>query len=293
MKKSDTKIAQYHLHRANPEKLQFELYDLNTYRRESGDNAASPHSHSYYQIIWFRSAGGTHTVDFKTFPVNSNTVLFISKNHIHAFDNNLDIEGWLIHFNESFFMHSDVDIFLKYNIFNSIQRPIYTINDYTAEIGSAYIGLIQKELYQKHSFGYGEVIRFLLKSFLINLERLHRADAMKTLAFNNRYELKFYEFKDLIDDNYENGWSLSDYAGVLNVSTKTLATITKSIIDKSPSQLISDRVVLEAKRLLKFTSLQIGEVAFKIGFDDASYFVKYFKRYVGQSPKNYRDGQND
>lgn len=292
MKKKDTKIGHYHLHKAHPEKLQFELYDLNSYRKKSGEQAAKAHSHSYYQIIWFFDDGGRHTVDFKTFDICKNTILFIAKDQIHAFDANFEVNGWLIHFNESFFMHSDVDIFLKYNIFNSQQNPSYVINAETVKIGISYISLIAKELAQKHHFGYEEIIRFLLKSFLINLERIRQKNTKKSLEINSLYELQFYKFKELVEDNYSKAFSVKSYANLLNISTKTLTTITKSIVSKSPSRLISERVVLEAKRLLTFTTLQVGEVAYKTGFDDASYFVKYFKRHVGSSPTSYRNGQS-
>ena len=122
-----SKIAQYHLHKLNPGKLQFEVYDLREYRIKSGDKAAVPHSHSYYQIIWFFTKGGTHSVDFRTYDVNKDTILFITKDQIHCFDENLDIEGWLIHFNESFFMHTDVDIFLKYNIFKNQRKSMLCV----------------------------------------------------------------------------------------------------------------------------------------------------------------------
>lgn len=288
MKKKEVKIEQYHLHKAHPEKLQFELYDLSAYRKKSGEKAATPHSHSYYQIIWFFEDGGEHTVDFKTFDIKKNTILFISKDQIHAFDNNLKVNGWLIHFNESFFMHSDVDIFLKYSIFNSLQNPCYTIEQETLATATSYLSMIQKELAEKNRFGYEEVIRFLLKSFLINLERIHRKTSDGKFEINSPDELRFFRFRELLEENFKEGLTVSDYSDLLNISSKTLSTITKSIVQKSPSQLISDRVVLEAKRLLKFTTLQIAEVAFKIGFNDSSYFVKYFKRYVGSSPSNYR-----
>ena len=293
MKNKDAKIEQYHLHKANPEKLQFELYDLSTYRKKSGKKAATPHSHSYYQIIWFFEDGGEHAVDFKTFNIKKNTVLFIAKDQVHAFDDNLRANGWLIHFNESFFMHSDVDIFLKYNIFNSQQNPCYAITEETSEVAASYVSMIKKELQEKHRFGHEEVIRFLLKSFLINLERIHRKTSDEKLEINSPHELQFFRFKELIEENYKNGFSVADYGNLLNISSKTLSTITKSVVAKSPSQLISDRIVLEAKRLLKFTSLQIGEVAYKIGFDDPSYFVKYFKRHVGSSPSSYRNSKTN
>jgi len=292
MKKPDTKIAQYHLHKAHPEKLQFELYDLNAYRKKSGGQAAKAHSHSYYQIIWFFDEGGTHVVDFQTFDIRKNTILFIAKDQIHAFDANLEVNGWLIHFNESFFMHSDVDIFLKYNIFNSQQNPCYAIDSETAKIGTFYISLIAGELTQKHRFGHGEIIRFLLKAFLINFERVHLGNTEKNLEINSQYELQFYKLKELVEYNYAKGLSVIDYADMLNISARTLTTITKAHANKSTSKLISERVILEAKRLLKFTTLQVGEVAYKTGFDDASYFVKYFKRHVGSSPSAYRNAQS-
>jgi len=289
VKDSNNKIEKYHLHKAHPEKLQFEVYNLNEYRKKSGKKAAIAHSHSYYQIIWFFEEGGEHVVDFKTYTIKKNTILFISKDHIHAFDDNLEVQGWLIHFNESFFMHNDVDIFLKYNIFNSQENPCYVIDNETAITATSYMDLIRKELAQRGMFGYEDIVRFSLKSLLINLERIHRNDGAIHLKFNNHYELQFAKYKELIEENYEKGLSVGDYAELLNISSKTLTTITKNVIGKSASQLISERIILEAKRLLRFTSLQIGEIAFKVGFEDASYFVKFFKRHVGSSPRKYRN----
>jgi AraC-like DNA-binding protein len=289
LKDSKTNIATYHLHKAHPEKLQFEIYDLQEYRKRSAEKAVIPHSHSYYQIIWFFDDGGTHFIDFESYKIRKNMIFFISKDRIHAFDDQLNINGWLIHFNESFFMHTDVDVFLKYNIFNSQENPRYVIDDKTVETASVYITLMQKELLQRHQFGYEDNIRFSLKSLLIHLERVHQKNQQKQLSFNNHYELQFAKYKELIEENYSNNFSVTDYANLLNISSKTLNTITKKMIKKSASELISDRVILQAKRLLKFTSLQISEIAFSIGFEDPSYFVKYFKRYVGNSPSTFRE----
>ncbi len=289
LEKSLSKIAQYHLHKANPQKLQFEVYDLNDYRNKNPEKAAIPHSHSYYQIIWFFDERGTHTVDFKTYDIKKNTILFISKDQIHSFDQNLDIHGWLIHFNEGFFMHTDVDIFLKYNIFKSQENPCYAIQSNTISTGKTYMGLILDELKHRKRFGFEENIRFLLKGLLINLERVHQKTSEEKLQLTNPYELQLYKFKELIENNYKNGLSVKDYANMLHISTKTLSTITKTVVDKSPAQLIAERTILEVKRLLKFTTLQIGEIAFKVGFDDPSYFIKYCKKHLSVTPKEYRN----
>lgn len=288
MKKGLANIAQYHLHKARPEKLQFEIYDLNSYRKKSGDKAAMPHSHSYYQIIWFLDSKGTHNVDFKTYEIKKNTILFIAKDQIHSFDNRLDINGWLIHFNESFFMHTEVDIFLKYNIFKQHENPCYAAETNIIESGKIYMDLISNELSNKTRFGFEDSVRFLLKCFLINLERVHQKRDSKTGSKNDSYTLQLYQFKELIEDNYKNSISVGMYADLMNISTKTLNTITKTVVNKSPSQLIAERTILEAKRLLKFTSLQISEIAYKLGFEDPSYFVKYFKRHTSIAPSKLR-----
>ncbi|MDO6515660.1 AraC-type DNA-binding protein [Zobellia uliginosa] len=291
MQRSKTKIEQYHLHKMHPRKLQFELYDLNSYRKKSGDLAAIPHSHSYYQIIWFFNEGGTHVVDFKRYAIKKDTLMFITKDQVHAFDENENVQGWLIHFNESFFKHTDVDMFLKFNIFHMSEKPCYTIQGDTVTLASTYISLIKTELQERSRFGYEDSIRFLLKAFLIQLERFHQEDPQSPIQLNSLYERQFFEFKELVEANFKEGLSVGGYADTMNISTKTLSTLTNAVVGRSPSQLIAERTMLEAKRLVRFTSLQINEIAFRLGFEDASYFVKYFKRHLGQSPKSYRQSQ--
>ena len=281
-------IQQYHLHRLNPGKLQFEVYDLKSYLEKHGRKASVPHSHSYYQIIWFFKAKGRHIVDFKTFDINDNTILFIAKDQIHAFDSDNN-DGWLIHFNESFFMHTEVDIFLKYNIFKTQENPCYAPEKDTLAKGKNYIQLILNELENRSNFGFEDTVRFLLKSFLINLERVHQKRAPEKIEVNNTQTLKLYQFKELVEAHYKQGLSVNEYAKLMAVSSKTLNSITKSTTHKSPSELIMGRVVLEAKRLLRYTSLQISEIAYQLGFEDPSYFIKYFKRHVGHSPLEFRN----
>lgn len=287
-----SEITQYHLHKQNPEKLQFEVYDLRSYLKKYGSQTTHPHSHSYYQIIWFFNGGATHIVDFRTYEVNVNTILFISKDQIHAFDENHDMDGWLLHFNESFFMHSDVDMFLKYNIFKSQESPCYAMQKAAIATAKTYMKLVLEELSHRDRFGFEENIRFLLKSLLITLERAHQNDTTAKLEINNHHELQYLKFKELIEQHYKDEHSVKEYAEKLFISSKTLTTITKEITGKLPSQLIHDRLLLEAKRLLRYTSMQICEIAFKIGFEDPSYFIKFFKRHENISPKSYRNQVN-
>ena len=127
--KSKLKIEQYHLHKDKPEKLQFEIYSLHQYLAKNIGHTDKPHFHSFYQIIWFTKGKGKHFVDFNEYEVSENKMFFISKNQIHYFDGNINYEGVIIHFNENFIIdnENDIDIFLKYNIFNDFEsEPVCT-----------------------------------------------------------------------------------------------------------------------------------------------------------------------
>lgn len=282
------KIEHYHLHKAHPEKLQFQIYDLEAYLASSGEHAQVPHSHSFYQILWIYNKGGQHFVDFDGYDALGNTVFFISKNQIHYFDKTAQHKGLIIHFNEQFLMQSDVDIFLKYNVFNNQGKPCYCISKETQNQAHSYINLIRDELTEDSTFGHKQVIRYLLKSVLIIFEREHRNGTSEAIPFSSAYELQYLQFRELLEANFKNNYAVKDYAGLLNISTKTLTTITKRLTAKPPSNLIAERVILEAERLLAFTPLKVNEIGYQLGFEDPSYFVKYFKRHVKISPTDYR-----
>jgi AraC-like DNA-binding protein len=282
------KIEHYHLHKAHPEKLQFQIYHLEDYLVASGEHAQVPHSHSFYQILWIYNEGGQHFVDFDGYKALANTVFFISKNQIHYFDKAAKHKGLIIHFNEQFLMQSDVDIFLKYNVFNNLRKPCYSISEETQNLANSYIKLITEELTKDSDFGHKQVIRYLLKSLLIIFEREHRKENLLAVQFSNSYELQFLQFRELLEANFNKNFSVKDYADLLHISTKTLTTITNRLTAKPPSSLIAERVILEAERLLAFTPLKVNEIGYQLGFEDPSYFVKYFKRHVKISPTVYR-----
>lgn len=73
------KIKEHHLNLYQPDKPQFEILELGNYLKEQGEHATEAHIQSFYQVIWFRSGDGNHTVDFKEYPVSENSIFFISK----------------------------------------------------------------------------------------------------------------------------------------------------------------------------------------------------------------------
>ncbi len=289
--KSKTKIEQYHLHKDQPEKLQFEIYSLNDYLTKNIGHTEKPHIHSFYQIIWFTKGKGKHFVDFNEFEASDNKMFFISKNQIHYFDNYSSYEGVIIHFNESFLIDSenDIDIFLKYSVFNDFEsEPVFTIPSVAIENFKHLVSKLKDEISSPNNFAHKDFLKHLLKLFLISIQRLGKRNNCKNASINNQNNITLLKFKQALEINFKKVHTVKEYANILNISSKTLTNHTTEIAFKTPLELINERVILEAKRLLSHSSLNINEIGFQLGYEDPSYFVKFFKRQTKKSPSDFR-----
>lgn len=284
------KIEQYHLHKDEPDKLQFEIYCLKEYLEESEGYANVSHSHSFYQIIWFAKGKGKHVVDFNEYEIKENTIFFIPKGQIHYFDNN-DYEGYILHFNEDFLADdgNEVNVFLKHNIFNSFDsEPFFSIADENVTDFISLLSQMQNEEHTPNEFAHKDYLKHLLNLFLIKVQRLGKRNDCKGLSINNPHHITYIKFRQLLEDNYKNIHTVNEYASLLNISAKTLTAYAKEITSQTPLEIINERLALEAKRLLSHSGLNVNEIAFQLGFEDPSYFVKFFKRYIKLSPTDFR-----
>jgi AraC-like DNA-binding protein len=291
--KSDP-IHEYHLNRHQPDKPQFAIHDLGEYLSKHQGHTTKPHIHSYYQVIWFKRGEGKHFVDFKEYGVFDNALFFIAKNQVHYFDQKTDYSGVLIHFNEAFLVQKDneVDFFLKYNLFNNpYQLPSCCISQGIEHILDEYLAQIKRELQNEAEFGKEELIRVYLKAFLIQVQR--RKNYFEERAADAPFvvddkKVHLIRFVNLIDENYTKGLTVTEYAQLLHISSRTLSDLTNQLLGKTPSLMIQERLILEAQRLLLHSNLNVNQIGYRLGFDDPSYFVKYFKKHTRLSPSEFR-----
>lgn len=289
MKKS-RKIEKYHLHEDAPEKLQFEIYSLKDYLAEGGSLTQQPHVHTFYQIIWFMSGKGRHYVDFETYDVQDNSFFFISQGQIHCFDDN-NYDGCIIHFNESFIADNENQIktFLNHNIFHSFEKePVFYVKHTDDKELRNIVTQMQSEMWTPSQFAHREYLKVLLHLFLIVIQRFGIRKDCSGLSINNPSHILFVKFRKLIEENFHSIHTVAEYANLLNISSKTLTNCTKEISHQTPLEIINNRIFLEAKRLLVYSDKNINEIGFELGFEDPSYFVKFFKRHMKISPSDFR-----
>ncbi len=284
------KIKKYHLHEGEPNKLQFEIYSLKDHLIQNTPNTLKPHMHTFYQIIWFITGFGKHYVDFNTYEIEDNSLFFISKGQIHQFDKNLQ-EGYVIHFNESFLdiYENFTDVFLKHNIFHSFEKePLFKIDASATKELHNIVNRMQKEMATPNEFAHSDYLKILLQLFLIEIQRFGvRKDCCK-LTMNNPSHILFVNFRKLLEENFHEIHTVVRYSEILSVSAKTLTNCTKEIAHQTPLEIINERLILEARRLLSYSERNVNEIGFELGFEDPSYFVKFFKRHMKISPSEFR-----
>jgi AraC family transcriptional regulator, transcriptional activator of pobA len=136
-----------------------------------------------------------------------------------------------------------------------------------------------------------ELLVSYLKIFLITASRLKKEQQSVTSSVIKENSAPFIlqNLKNFIEQNFKTKHSASDYANLLNISSKALAKITKNHFNKTLTDLISERIIIEAKRELYLTNKAVKEIAYELGYDDEHYFSRFFKNNAEVSPQMYRD----
>ena len=136
----------------------------------------------------------------------------------------------------------------------------------------------------------GDMLQMLLKRLIIICTRLAKEQLIvKTL---NDLQIDIIrQFNVLVDIHFRTKRKVKDYAELMHKSPKTLSNLFSIYNHKTPQQIIQERIVLEAKRLIIFTDKQTQEIAYELGFEDPAYFSRYFRKIVGVSPSAFREDQ--
>ncbi len=200
------------------------------------------------------------------------------------------ISGIAIHFHPDFYcihMHQK-EVSCNGVLFNNIYQPPFTKIDKNAEdTFNMVIENLTIEMQQQALAQYESLISWL-KIFLITASRL-KAEQQEQIEVTGKEPLILQNLKDAIEANFRIAHSPGSYADLLNISQKALAKLTKAYFNKTLTDMISERIVIEAKRELYLTNKAVKEIAFELGYDDEHYFSRFFKTNADVSPQLYRE----
>lgn len=240
-----------------------------------------------YHIFLF-NGNGKIIVDFTEYNFTGKTVFFSSpfQNIQILSENQIEVE--VLNFHGDFYcieFHKK-EVACNGLLFNNIYLfPHFSLTEEVYQEISDYFSKIQEV--NHHEDFSGSVLQSYLQLILaISSREKNKLLPDKEIIKDDFNELK--SFQNLVEEHFILEKNLSFYADLLHVTSNTLSKKIKSKFNKTPSQIIQERVILEAKKQIHLTRKSIKEIGVELNFNDEFHFSKYFKKYVGISPTQFR-----
>ncbi|WP_343306927.1 AraC family transcriptional regulator [Chitinophaga niabensis] len=237
--------------------------------REIGDMVQELHRHDFFYLLVLKKGKGTHAIDFIPYEVSDNTVFFMRPGQVHELTLKAGSKGYLMAFKAGFHTTKSTTNYYQPNS-ESFYKLLSVLKDIFRE-------------YTDQQEGYQKVIKANLEILFIILLRLHGKSNAATYE-----QERLEEFLSLLETHIAGHKQASQYAAMLHLSPYQLNAITKATLGKTCSELINEHIILESKRCLLATTEQVNQIAWHLGYEDVSYFIRFFKKHTGYSPEAFR-----
>jgi len=248
-----------------------------------------PHRHNFYHMVLFLSGGGYHEVDFQRYEVQPGQMYFMAPGQVHSWMFQGDVTGFTINFDsdylKSLLLQSD---YLESNLslFSSLSEQVIVLQ---GEFLEEVIALFTKLSELSAQDAAKDLKRSLLLYALIKLDQARQPEHTSKAIDYHLVLIK--NFISLVDQHYQRLHLPKDYAEMLFVTPNHLNSVCKEFLGQQAGEVIRNRILLEAKRLLILPDWTISEVSYTLNFNDNSYFTKFFKKIAGVTPEEFRKSQ--
>lgn len=249
----------------------------------------SPHRHEFYEFLYIKSGTGQHEIDGTTYELAEHTFYIISKGQVHNFLFAQEVDGILIRFKEVILptLQSSKEGFYYNLLFSLHQFPKIKISTADQEFVELLLSRMLME-YQNNPLEL-HLIQHLMYPLLILMNRY----LQKEIDAQDYQQDQYLQFIQTLEKSYKFAHDLNFYADTLGLSTRKLSQICFDKSGKSAKAIISERRLTEAKRLIKYTSLPLKEIAYQLGFKDVGYFCRFFKKSTNMTTTAYKSlGEN-
>jgi len=247
------------------------------------------HRHKYYEIVIITSCvEGTfsHSIDFVSHPLKAGRIYFIAPNQAHSWNiktYNKEYKGYLITFNEAFILTGSLNLERQlHKLFNPLDIKPYLDYDPEMFMDAFPIMSILEDEYNKESSDYF-LLRSLLETLLYYMSKLKLESVAKTGIDCQR----MVEIRKYIEMYHKSEKSVDFYARKMELSAKRLNEITRKVTGETVTQILHRRLLLESKREIVSQSKTIQTISDELGFENPSYFARFFKKLEGVSPSEF------
>lgn len=247
---------------------------------------------NYFSIIWIFEGTAELKADFSTYEVSPGTMMFFTPFQPFKI-NSANLKGIMMNFHPDFFciIKHQKEVACNGILFNNLNNPPYIlINEEEAPDFHLLISQVKKEITSSGLAQYDLLVSYL-KIFLINATRIKITQSTSTDEPVEQGTEPFIlqQLREAIDQHFKKEHGAGFYADLMNISVKALGKIVKDHSDRTLTQLISEKIIGEAKMELYLTNKPVKEIAYELGFDDEYHFSRYFKNKADVSPHHFRN----
>jgi AraC-like DNA-binding protein len=247
------------------------------------------HQINFYLMLLITEGSSTPVVDYRPIECNKGTLLLLSPNQALQFDLHEGCDGWMIIFKAEFLTSSNEDSGVNIFMANAMHGAAAKLN-----LAADAESIICARMKQMHADTLAAgtkaiknaMLRFELQALMLRLTML--GEQMAETEPHPAELSRFRRFRKLVEEKFAHQHAVADYAAELGCTVKSLTRATQASVTMGAKEYIADRINLEAKRLLTHTQMPVTIIAEVLGFDEATNFVKFFKRNSGMAPNAFR-----
>lgn len=244
------------------------------------------HRHDFFLVLALNKGQGNHEIDFTSYKIVDHTIFFLRPGQVHQLTLKAGSTGYLVQFRPEFYYPLN-------RASGQLLRKTSNMNFCKLDAaGFKKLFSILADIFREYSDkqeGYDEIIRANLGIFFIELIRHRKTSKTSPAKKATLYEQeRLEEFLELLDLHLTTRKQVAHYTDLMNLSPYQLNEITKATLGKTSSALINEHIILEAKRHLLATPNQIKDIADQLGYEDPSYFIRFFRKHTGYSPEAFR-----
>lgn len=284
-----TSIKQYTSVHPKNTSLSFDIKKMETIYQQRNGKADEPHRHDYYTILLTDIAAGKHLIDFHEFSLQGKQVYFISPDQVHQIIETQPSQGWVMTFSTQFIAENNIEkCFIEdLHLFQDFgYTPPLELDDEAFEKLAELAEQIALFVQSDKKFKY-QAVGALLKLFLIHCNNACSISKEENTQSVQAAVVLIRHFKDLLEKHHKEWHKVNQYATHMHITADYLNTSIKSLTGKSAKEHIQSRLLVAAKRLLRFSNLSNKAIAYELGFSAPANFSQFFKRCTGMSPSQF------
>jgi AraC family transcriptional activator of pobA len=220
-------------------------------------------------------------------PFEGPCALLLPTECVHGLDYEVDVDRWVVTIEVAYLTQVNA----KLREFIALwEAPRVIPLAGAAEAGMEFYSLVNSLKEEAESDAVGHVVgtEALLTTLLLRLARATPFEQAANESATRNDIRQVDRFRKLIEEHYRENLTLQDYASKMAISLVQLRAACASAVEQSPTKMIHARIITEAKRNLIFGDMSVEQIAFGLGFADAAYFTRFFRREVGQAPSQFR-----